>query len=366
MKDTQSTRYFCTFNNPQEHGYDYDTIIKILFENFTTFVYACICTEQGSTIHYHLLMVFSSRVRWSTVTKHFPHVDIRKAKGSISQCKQYIQKSGKWEDNEEKQHTIVKGSFQEWGLQPLDKGENDTSELLKMIQDGFSNAEIYNTNSEYIKQASIIEKIRYDIKSDEMEGKLRLNLEVTYIQGKTGTGKSRYIFENFNNVCVVTNYTGAGTFDGLKPTHEVLVFEEFRSSLPLKEILTYTDIYPISARSRYADKPIYATKIFIISNWRLEEQYKEEQVTDAESYQAWLRRIHKVMVFHGKGEYTKYESVDEYFKANKISSIAYTPLPLVSDNEFYNNLMPMLKHEEDIDEDNDDDLTADERLGLKE
>lgn len=360
-KDTQSTRFFCTFNNPQEYGYDYDTIIKTLLENFSTFIYGCICTEQGSTLHYHLLMVFSSRVRWSMITKHFPHVDVRKAKGSISQCKQYIMKSGKWEENEEKQHTIVKGSFQEWGIQPLDKGENDTAELLKMIQDGFSNAEIYNTNSEYIKQASIIEKIRYDIKSDEMEGKLRLNLEVTYIQGKTGTGKSRYIFENFDNVCVITNYTGTGTFDGLKPTHDVLVFEEYRNSLTLKEMLSYCDIYPISARSRYADKPIYATKIFIISNWRLEEQYKEEQVTDAESYQALLRRIHKVMVFHDKGEYIKYESVDEYFKANKISSVAYTPPPSISDEEFY-NLMPMLRHKDaKIDE-----IDLDERLGLKE
>lgn len=334
MKDTQSNKYFCTANNPKEYGYDYDTIIKILFENFKTFQYMCICTEIASTgtEHFHFYCYFSSRVRWSTMCRHFPHVDIRKAKGSTSQCVAYIQKSGKWENDEEKQHTVVKGSFKEYGERPADKKENDTSELYKMISEGYSNADIYSENAEYIKQATVIDKIRFDIKSAELEGKRRLNLEVCYVQGDTGTWKSRTILDMYSdeNVCRIINYK-KNPFDAYK-YHDVLVFEEFRNSLPLPDMLNYLDIYPVNLPARYADKPLFATKIYIISNWKLEKQYQDEQVTDFESYQAFLRRIHKVMVFTGKGEFTTYNSVDEYFKENVKNKFQLTP---ISDEEFH-------------------------------
>lgn len=338
-KDTQSNKYFCTVNNPKEYGYDYSTIVKILFENFKTFQYMCICTEIASTgtEHYHFYVYFNSRVRWSTMVKHFPHIDIRKAKGTTSQCVAYIQKSGKWETDEEKQHTVVHGSFQEYGERPTDKKNNDSSELLRMIQEGYTNSEIFAENSEYIKQASIIDKIRFDIKSAEVEGKRRLNLEVCYVQGDTGTHKSRTILDTYGdeNVCRVTNYK-KHPFDNYK-FHDVLCLEEFRNSLPLADMLNYLDVYPVNLPARYADKPLFATKIFIVSNWKLEKQYTEEQITDFESYQAFLRRIHKVIVFNKDRSITTYNSVEDYFKENKINT--GFQLTRISDEDFA-KLMP--------------------------
>lgn len=340
-KDTQSNKYFCTFNNPQEYGYDYDVIIKTLYENFTTFTYACICTEQGSTLHYHLLIVCTSRIRWSMVVKHFPHVDVRKAKGSISQCKQYIQKSGKWENDEEKQHTIVKGSFKEIGECPKDKKENDSAELFRMIQEGYTNFEIFSENTEYLKMASIIDKIRFDIKSEEIESKRRLDLTVCYIQGVTGSGKSRWVLDTYGdeNVYRVTNYK-AHPFDGYK-YHEVLCLDEYRSQFSISNILQYLDVYPISLPARYSPRPLFANKIFLISNVPLEKQYPEEQVTETKSYNAFLRRIHKVMVFNDDKTITTYDSVQDYFKANNVSM--YNPTYVT--DEVFTNLMEVKKKE---------------------
>lgn len=333
-KDTQCNKYFCTANNPNDYGYDYETIIKTLFENFKTFQYMCICTEIATTgtEHYHFFAYFTSRVRWSSMTKQFPHVDIRKAKGSTSQCVAYIQKSGKWENDEEKQHTVVKGSFKEYGERPSDKKESDTAELYKMISEGMSNAEIYSENAEYIEKASIIDKIRFDIKSSELEGKRRLNLEVVYVQGDTGAGKSRWILDTYGdeNVCRIMNYK-KHPFDAYK-YHDVLVFEEFRDSMALSDMLNYLDIYPVNLPARYADKPLFSTKIFLVSNWKLEKQYQNEQVTDNESYQAFLRRIHKVMVFYDKEQYTTYNSVQEYFDAMHLSNSF--KLEKISDEDF--------------------------------
>ena len=283
-KNKQSYKFFLTFNSPQEYDYDYTKIKKILYEEFPTFQYACMCSEKGSNLHYHVFISFTSRVRWNTVQKRFPHVDIRIAKGSVGQCVSYIKKDGKWESKEDKQHTVIKGTFEEFGDRPKEVPKSiNHAELLEMIRNGVSNAEILEINPEFAKEITILDKLRYDILTHEKGGKIRLNLEVTYIFGDTGTGKSRYIWEHFSDeVCVITNYKGNGTFDGLKPTHDVLVFEEFRDSIKLKDMLNYCDIYPISAPSRYADKPIFATKIFIISNWKFEKQYSEEQIIDQE------------------------------------------------------------------------------------
>lgn len=334
-KNAQSTKYFCTANNPDEYGYpSYESIVQILVEKFKTFQYCAFCTEIASTgtKHYHFFVAFNSRVRWSMMTKHLPHIDIRKARGTVSQNIAYIQKSGKWEGNEEKQHTVVKGSFKEYGEKPAEKKEQDSSELLRMIQEGYTNAEIFAENSEYIEKATIIDKIRFDIKSEEIQSKRRLDLEVVYIQGSTGTGKSRWVMDTFGdeNVCRVTRYK-AHPFDDYK-MHDVLVFEEFRSSLPLADMLNYADVYNIALPARYAPKPLFATKIFILSNWELEKQYLDEQVTDSESYQAFLRRIHKVMVFNKDGSITTYNSVNEYFEANKLTT--HHELKTISDEDF--------------------------------
>ena len=178
----------------------------------------------------------------------------------------------------------------------------------------------------------LVSLIKFDIKSSELEGKRRLNLEVVYVQGDTGAGKSRWILDTYGdeNVCRIMNYK-KHPFDAYK-YHDVLVFEEFRDSMALSDMLNYLDIYPVNLPARYADKPLFSTKIFLVSNWKLEKQYQNEQVTDNESYQAFLRRIHKVMVFYDKEQYTTYNSVQEYFDAMHLSNSF--KLEKISDEDF--------------------------------
>lgn len=42
--------------------------------------------------------------------------------------------------------------------------------------------------------------------------------------------------------------------------------------------------------ARYEDKVACYTKVFIVSNWPFDKQYKNQKNT--ETYNAWLRRIH--------------------------------------------------------------------------
>ena len=97
----------------------------------------------------------------------------------------------------------------------------------------------------------------------------------------------------YDKVFRVTDYEHP--FDGYKG-QEVIVFEEFRSSIRIGEMLNYVDGYPVELRCRYANKVACFTKVYIISNIALTEQYTDIQKYQPETWNAFLRRINKVRV----------------------------------------------------------------------
>lgn len=310
--------YQLTINAPLEKGYTHDYISKTIKDNFKTIIYFCMADEQGSIHHTHIFMVFSSRVRFSMVKRYFPEAHIEKCRGSVSENVNYIKKCGKWELDETKQEKKIEGTFEEYGTQPPDsKGKRaDMSDLYRMIFEGMTNAEIIAANQDYILQIDKLDKIRTTILTERFKETVRLELEVIYISGATGTGKTRGVFEDngYSNVYRVTDYLHP--FDGYA-CQPVICFDEFCSSLKLKDMLLYCDIYPIELPSRYANKFACYDKIYIVSNWPLEKQYSEIQQNDAESWRAFLRRIKKVVTYDENGDRTEYESVSHYFESNK-------------------------------------------------
>lgn len=126
------------------------------------------------------------------------------------------------------------------------------------------------------------------------ENKIR-NVEVTYIYGAPGVGKTSYVYKKygFENVYRVTNYN-RNMFDNYKG-QQVLVFDEFNSQLKIEEILNYLDIYPLWLPCRYNNKVACFDKIFLISNLPLSQQYLNIQSFSPDQYKALLRRIHKIL-----------------------------------------------------------------------
>lgn len=312
--DSQALMYQLTINNPKEKDYTHNCIFEILKTNFKTLVYACMADEQGSMHHTHIFVAFSSRVRFSMIKRYFPEAHIEKCKGTISDNVNYIKKSGKWADDISKQEKVIANTFEEYGQCPPDsKGvRNDLSELYQMIADGLTNAQILAVNQDYILQIDKLEKIRMILLTEKYKDTVRLDLEVIYISGATGTGKTKGVLESngYSNVYRVTDYKHP--FDNYNG-QPVIAFDEFRSSLPIKEMLMFCDIYPIELPSRYTNKYACYNKVYIISNWELERQYKEIQKEDTETWEAFLRRIHKVKVYSKDGTVTEYLSVKDYF-----------------------------------------------------
>lgn len=311
--DTQSYMYQLTINAPIEKGFTHTHITEIIRNNFKTISYFCMADEEGSQFHTHVYMVFASRVRFSMIKRYFPGAHIEKCRGSVSENVNYIKKSGKWELDESKQEKKIEGTFKEYGTQPPDsRGKrSDMSDLYQMVLDNMTNAEILATNQDYILQIDKLDKIRTTVLTERFKETVRLDLQVIYISGATGTGKTRGVLEDngYSNVYRVTDYLHP--FDGYN-CQSVICFDEFRSSLKLKEMLMYCDIYPIELPSRYTNKFACYNKVYIVSNWSLEKQYSEIQREDEESWQAFLRRIHKVVIYDSKGDKKEYMSVREY------------------------------------------------------
>ncbi len=182
---------------------------------------------------------------------------------------------------------------------------------VKVIPYDMTNAEILATNQDYILQIEKLDKIRTTVLTEKYKETVRLDLKVIYVSGATGTGKTRGVLEKngYSNVYRITDYLHP--FDGYA-CQPVICFDEFRSSLKLKEMLMYCDIYPIELPSRYANKFACYNKVYIVSNWSLEKQYMEAQREDTESWKAFLRRIHKVVNYDSSGKRIEYDSVEKY------------------------------------------------------
>jgi hypothetical protein len=314
--------YQLTINSPIDKGWTHEHILEEFRNNFKTLVYICMADEQGSMYHTHIFVVFASRVRFSMIKRYFEEAHIEKCKGSVSDNVNYVKKTGKWENDESKQEKKIEGTFEEYGAQPPDsKGKrSDMSELYQMVMDNMTNAEILAQNQDYILQIDKIDKVRTTILTEKYKETVRLDLEVIYINGVTGTGKTRGVLDKngYANVYRVTDYLHP--FDSYNG-QPVIAFDEFRSSLRIKEMLLFCDIYPIELPSRYTNKYACYNKVYIISNWSLEKQYSEVQREDKESWNAFLRRIHKIIVYDKDGNIKEYESVIAYMERDEYMQI---------------------------------------------
>ena len=313
-KDIQSRKWQITINNPMEHSLDHEKL-KELLAQIKPVTYWCMADEQGleaNTYHTHIYILCSSAVRFSRLKKLFPTAHIEKALGSTEENRNYVFKIGKWK-NDKKAETQVPDTMEEYGELPVE-GQGKRTDLMilyEMIKDGLSNYEILERCSDYLTKIDTIERVRQTVREEQYKTVFR-ELEVTYIYGATATGKTRSVMERYGyeNIYRVTDYQHP--FDNYKG-QDIIIFEEFRSSLRIGDMLNYLDGYPVELPCRYVNKIACYTKVYLISNISLTMQYECVQKEENETWKAFLRRIHKVIHYTAPNTYKEY-LVDDYIK----------------------------------------------------
>ncbi|MFA9466969.1 MAG: replication protein [Velocimicrobium sp.] len=327
-RDIQSRKWSITINNPTDQ-YSHQ-VIKEKLEEFKSIIYWCMADEKGlkeSTYHTHIYLLSSSPIRFSTLKKRFYTAHIEKANGTTEENRNYVFKIGKWE-NDSKSETQINGTREEFGEVPKE-GQGKRSDLLilyEMIKEGLTNFEIMERCSDYITKIDTIERVRQTIREEQYKDVFR-DMKVTYIYGKTGTGKSRGVMEQYgySNIFRCTDYLHA--FDGYR-SQDIVIFEEFRSSIKIGEMLVYLDGYPCELPSRYVNKVACYTKVYIISNISLHQQYTNIQEEEKATWEAFLRRINKVIHYTDTNVYREY-TTKEFIDGDFVSLEDETENPFI-------------------------------------
>ena len=234
--------------------------------------------SESKTFHHHIFLYFQNYVNFSSIQNVFTECHIQQVKDGYENAIAYLEK-GDYKASE----------MTEWGKPPSQGKRSDLSEILAMSKALVPLTDIRDTYpSQFYRYKSNIESIYYDVLYRKYK-KIFRRLKVIFIHGKTNQGKSRYVQEKYNyELYRITNYTHP--FDSYNG-EDVIVFDEFRNSIPITEMLNYLDGYPLNLKARYRDKVACYTKVYIISNWSFDALYKKEQKSDKNTYNAFKRRF---------------------------------------------------------------------------
>jgi len=309
----QGRKWQITINNPIEKDFTHERI-KSELQKLESVKYWCMADEIGAeeeTPHTHIFVECTSPVRFSTLKNIFESAHLERANGTAQENRDYIAKSGKWEDDT-KGETRIEGTFEEFGEMSteikISGGRGIEGIVLSRILDGASNSEILLEFPEYLRGMRDVEHARQILRHEEYRNKRRI-LETVYIFGETGVGKTRSVLDayGYSNVCAINNYKNPFcNYEG----ENIILFDEFNSGIDIRSMLFYLDCYPLKLPARYSDKQACYERVFIISNFDLREQYRQEQVRHPEVWQAFLRRIHKVIHFTSDGKRYEYDTHD--------------------------------------------------------
>lgn len=322
---TKSRKWQITINNPIEHGYTHDRIKEILSSIRGKTLYWCMCDEEGDeceTLHTHIFLYRKNAWTWQQIDAMFPKCHRDNCYGTPAENRAYILKDGEkfnkdenghynYIDTNNKVHEGINYSstFEEYGECPEEhQGVSTASDIIVgMIKEGASNADIVDEVPSAFKDLEKIERVRSMYRDTEYAHKWR-ELTVTYIFGKTGSGKTRGVMEQYGyeNCYRVTDYKHPfDTYDG----QDVLIFEEFRGGLKHGDMLNYLDGYPLLLPCRYFNRQACYTKVFILTNIPPDEQYPN---IDRESRAALWRRITTVKQYNDNGTISTFNGVEGY------------------------------------------------------
>lgn len=308
-KDPQGRKWLLTINNPLEKGLDHKAIQEVLTQ-FPSLLYWCMADEKGETEHTHVFFALEHPTRFSTIKRRFPTAHIDRAEGTAAECRAYVQKSGKWA-NSDKAETSLPDTFVEWGELPIERqgARTDLALLYQLIKDGLSNYEIMEQNPDYMMSLEKIERARQAVREQQYRETFR-KLEVTYIWGPTGVGKTRSVMERYSYSAVyrVTDYSHH-PFDSYAG-EDVLLLDEYGSAFKVRDLLNYLDGYPLNLPARYSNRVACYTKVYIISNLCLSKQYPDIQFDSPATFAALLRRIHTVIHYTAPGEFQEYGTAE--------------------------------------------------------
>ena len=265
---------------------DYDSVRKF-FENLEDCKYCCGQLEIGnaeSTKHIQSFAVFKNPKSFDRVRVLFPTAHIDVVNGTNTQCRDYCTKS----------ETKVEEPF-EFGTFAEMRARTDVKNFFDLLDSGATDMEIRELYPQlYLKEFKKMNELRL-IRKKEIYSKQCRDVEVTYIFGSSGVGKSTYVNELVANDSVfrVDSFDKAAFTD--YAGEDTLVIDEFKGQINLQFMNRLLDCFPLKVRGLCSLLPACFTKIYIISNFAYKDLYKPEQIENAGQYAGFVRRLNNII-----------------------------------------------------------------------
>lgn len=298
-------------NNTKQgvYVYNFDELYKTLVDKYERVVMA-VHDKDKDNIHCHIILQNKTQIKFDTLKGLIPYGDLEPQNGSNRECYEYLfhrDKKSKDKEKDEYDESCIQTNIEDidsWLDVKSGKGaRNDIIEFKNAVLGGASFGDLVESHTTVLASHLNFYKdlVKYKQLQD-FKSTIR-DVEVTYVYGAPGTGKTSSVYNEFGFDTVYSVDDYAHPFDSYDGEN-VLLLDEYHSNFAITYFLKLLDIYPLKLKARYENKIACFTKVFILSNIPLEEQYKG---LDNTTRQALYRRIKTIkhMVSLGKVEIVK-------------------------------------------------------------
>lgn len=278
--------HWCFTINDIDQELDYSLLTSAPFELFESecMHYMVYQIEKADTGHLHVqgFLSLKSKQRTSGVKKIHKTAHWEKARGTPKQAADYCKKiesriAGPWE----------------WGIQPDERGKKSQTALaIERIKAGASMSTVAAEYPEAIVRSGRgLQQLIHLLRPSPSWR----NLDITWIYGVTGVGKTR---QAFGSKCA----DGRDPYIVILPGHwwdgyegqDTIIFDDFYGQVPIADMLRLLDGYPLQMEVKGTFCSAHWTKVFITSNVHPDNVYRGGTVPD-EVKLAFMRRIKNVV-----------------------------------------------------------------------
>ena len=282
-------------------------MIREKIESLTSVSYACFAEEVATTgkHHFHLYLVASAPIRFSTIQNVFEGAHIEKAYGSSVDNRNYIAKEGRWAQTE-KVETKMDGSFEEVGVLPVERAPRSEKNSLVMqrIKDGASKMDILREFPEYAFRVKDLDILMSAVRTEIYETKIR-EIKVVYIYGDNRKDIKDLIYSRHSIADVfkvMIRKNNDILFDGYS-SQSVLVIQDFVSQISIQMMLSLLDPYPTQLPARYMNKIACYTTVYVTSDLPPKAQYYDVQTANKQLFESWMDNLDCILKINSSKEF---------------------------------------------------------------